>query len=99
MSADQRAGGENLPEDPEALEKIIDDRRQRLADTVDELVVRAHPKEIARRGANDARTKAVGFVTDERGELKYERIAAATAALVLLVVVVVVRRRSHDERG
>jgi Protein of unknown function (DUF3618) len=96
MGADQRAGGENLPDDPEALEKIIDDRRQRLAETVDELVVRAHPKEIARRSANDARAKAVGFVTDERGELRYERVAAATAALVLLVVVVVLRRRSRS---
>jgi hypothetical protein len=96
MGADQRAGGENLPDDPEALEKIIDDRRQRLAQTVDELVVRAHPKAIARRSANDAREKAIGFVTDERGELRYERVAAAAAAVVLLVVVVVVRRRGRS---
>ena len=85
-----------LPEDPAALEKIIDDRRQRLAQTVDELVVRAHPKEIARRSADDARLRALGFVTDERGELRYERVAAATAALVLFVVVLVVRRRGRS---
>lgn len=85
-----------LPEDPAALEKIIDDRRQRLAQTVDELVVRAHPKEIARRSADDARQRALGFVTDERGELRYERVAAATAALVLFVVVLVVRRRGRS---
>jgi hypothetical protein len=96
MGADQRAGGESLPEDPAALEKIIDDRRQRLSQTVDELVVRAHPKEIARRSANDARQRALGFVTDEQGQPRYERVAAATAALVLLVVVVVVRRRGRS---
>ena len=96
MGADQRPAGESLPEDPAAIEKIIDDRRQRLAETVDELVVRAHPKEIARRSAHDARQRAMGFVTDEQGEPRYERIGAATVALVLLVVIVVVRRRGRS---
>jgi hypothetical protein len=96
MGADQRAGGERLPDDPEALEKIIDDRRRHLAATVDELAVRAHPKEIARRSAEDARRRAIGFVTDERGELRYERVAAATVAVVLLVVIAVVRRRDRS---
>jgi hypothetical protein len=93
MGADQRADGAGLPDDPEALERIIDARRRRLADTVDELVVRAHPKAIARRTADDARQRAIAFVTDERGELRYERIGAATAVAVLVVVLVVVRRR------
>jgi hypothetical protein len=96
MGADQRAGGESLPEDPEALEKIIDDRRRHLAQTVDELVVRAHPKEIARRSAEDARQRAVGFAVDEQGQVRYERVAAAATALVLLVVGVVVRRRGRS---
>ena len=95
MGADQPAGGERLPDDPEALERIIDDRRQRLSATVDELVFRAQPKEIARRSANDARQRARGFVYDERGELRYERVAAATAAFVLFIAVVVVRRRGR----
>jgi adenylate kinase len=85
-----------MPEDPEAIERIIDDRRRHLAQTVDELVVRAHPKEIARRSANDARERAVGFVTDEQGQPRYERIAAAAVAAVLLVVIVVVRRRGRS---
>jgi len=96
MGADERVGGERLPDDPEALEKIIDDRRRRLSETVDELVVRAHPKEIARRSADDARERAVGFVTDEQGQPRYERIAAAAVAAVLLVVIVVVRRRGRS---
>jgi hypothetical protein len=96
MGADQRAGEPGLPEDPEAIEKIIDDRRRHLAQTVDELVVRAHPKEIARRSANDARQRAVDFVTDEQGAPRYERIAAAAAAVVLLLAIVVVRRRGRS---
>jgi adenylate kinase len=94
MGADQRADGAGLPDDPEALERIIDARRRRLAETVDELVVRAHPKEIARRTTADAKQRAIGLVTDEQGDLRYERIAAAAAAAVLVVVLIVVRRRA-----
>jgi phosphoenolpyruvate carboxylase len=94
MGADQRAGGAGLPDDPEALERIIDARRRHLAQTVDELVVRAHPKEIARRAVADARERARAFVTDERGELRYERIGAAAAVTVLLLALAVVRSRS-----
>ena len=94
MGAEQRADGAGLPDDPEALEKIIDARRRHLAATVDELVVRAHPKEIARRTTADAKQRAQGFVSDERGGLRYERIAAIAAGAVVLVVLVVVRRRA-----
>ena len=94
MGAEQRADGAGLPDDPEALEKIIDARRRHLAATVDELVVRAHPKEIARRTTADAKQRAQGFVSDEQGSLRYERIAAIAAGAVVLVVLVVVRRRT-----
>lgn len=95
MGADQRADGAGLPDDPEALEKIIDVRRRHLAQTVDELVVRTHPKEIARRTTADAKQRALGFVSDGQGNLRYERIGAAAAAAVLVVVLVVVRRRGR----
>jgi hypothetical protein len=96
MGADQRAGEPGLPQDPEAIEKIVDDRRRHLAETVDALVVRVHPKQVARRSANNARQRAVAFVTDEQGEPRYERIAAAAAAAVLLLVIIVVRRRERS---
>ena len=94
MGAEQRADGAGLPDDPEALEKIIDAKRRHLAQTVDELVVRAHPKEIARRATEDAKQRAVGLVSDDSGTLRYERVAAVAAAAVLVVVLVVVRRRT-----
>jgi phosphoenolpyruvate carboxylase len=94
MGAEQRADGAGLPDDPEALEKIIDARRRHLAATVDELVVRAHPKEIARRTTADAKQRARTFVSDEQGQLRYERVGAIVAGAVVLVVLVVVRRRA-----
>ena len=94
MGAEQRADGTGLPDDPDALEKIIEARRRRLAETVDQLVVQAHPKAIARRTAADAKERAVALVSDDTGNLRYERVAAAAAAAVLLVVLVVVRRRA-----
>ena len=75
--------------------RIIDARRQHLAQTVDELAFRAQPKEIARRTANDAKQRAVGLVSDDSGELRYERVAAIAAGALLLVVLVVVRRRAR----
>jgi hypothetical protein len=95
MGADHRADGAGLPDDPDALESIIDARRRQLAETVDELVFRAQPKEIARRASAGARQRAVALVTDEEGELRYERIAAAAAVAVLLVALIVVRRSSR----
>jgi hypothetical protein len=97
MGADQRAEGESLPDDPAAIEKIIDARRRHLAETVDELVVRAHPKEIARRTTADATARARGFVLDGSGNPRYERIAALGAAVVLVAVLVVLRRRSGGD--
>ena len=94
MGADQRAGGTGLPDDPDALERIIDARRRHLAETVDELVVRAQPKAIAQRTTADVKQRAVGLVSDDSGNLRYERVAAVAAAAVLLVVLVVVRRRA-----
>ena len=68
------SGGANLPEDPAALEAIIVARRRHLSDTVDELVVRTPPKEIARRSAADAKERAVGLVSNDDGQLRYERM-------------------------
>ncbi|MGZ4612320.1 MAG: DUF3618 domain-containing protein [Kineosporiaceae bacterium] len=94
MGADQRADGAGFPQDPDAIEQIVDARRRHLADTVDELVFRVHPKQIARRTAADAKQRAVALVTDEQGELRYERIGAAATAVVLVIVLLVVRRRT-----
>ena len=93
MSAQQP---DPLPDDPAALERLIDERRRRLAGTVDELVVRAHPKEIARRGAESAQQRARDAVLTPDGRPRAERIAAiAAAVLAVLGLMLLSRRRRH----
>ena len=94
----QRPQQAPLPRDPAAIERHIDERRRRLAGTVDELVVRAHPKEIARRGAAGAKERARSAVTTPEGELRPERIAAAAVAFLALLALFVVPRRVRRRR-
>jgi hypothetical protein len=83
-----------LPSDPAAIEALIAQRRADLASTIDELVVRAHPKEIARRSAADARTRLRAFATTDDGQLRTERLAAVAAAgTALLGLILLLRRR------
>ena len=100
MSAHESgAGGQPpLPSDPAALERVIDERRRRLAGTVDELVVRAHPKEIARRGVAGARERAQAAVTTPDGRLRPERVAAAVAAVLAVLALFVTARVRTRQR-
>ena len=79
--------------DPAAIEAQIEVTRARLAGTVDELAVRMHPKEIARRGTADARTRLHEATHTPDGALRVERLAAAGAAVLALIVLTVWRRR------
>lgn len=81
-----------LPNDPQAIEALIAQRRATLAATIDELVVRAHPKEIVRRSVADARSRLQGFTTTAEGDLRAERLAAVAGAAVALVGLVLLLR-------
>jgi hypothetical protein len=85
--------GQVVPGDPAALELLISERRDRLAATVDELVRRTQPREIARRGAQSAvvRLRSVALTPD--GQLRVERVGAVVAATVTLLALVVWRSR------
>jgi hypothetical protein len=86
----------DLPTSPEALEAAIQARRAHLSSTLDELVERVRPANLARDAKDEAVTRARGAVTDEHGNLLVERVAAIAAAVAAVVVVLVVaRRRSH----
>jgi hypothetical protein len=86
------SNGTKLPTDPEALERAIEKRREHLAATVNELVIRAHPKEVARRGARSARHGLRGAAFTPEGQLRYERLAAAVAVVLVLTGLVSWRR-------
>jgi hypothetical protein len=88
-----------LPRDPRALEDLIAERRADLAATIDEIVVRAHPKEIARRSVGSARGRLEAFATTSEGEWRTERIVAvAGAAVVLVSLLLLLRSRRGRSR-
>jgi hypothetical protein len=67
--------------DPEVIKAEIDQARDRLALTVDSLVVRANPQRLA----DDVKAALVRFV-------KQPAVTAALAGISVVTVVVVVRR-------
>jgi len=70
------------------IEKDIEATRQRLAGTVDAIADRVKPANVARRGAESAKSAVV----DERGQVRPERAAAVAAAVVAAVGLLVWRR-------
>jgi Protein of unknown function (DUF3618) len=81
------------PNSPAALERAIDERRQHLAATIDELTFRAKPKEIARRGVAGLRARVQRVTHTPEGELRTERLAAAGGAVAVLAGLLVYLRR------
>jgi hypothetical protein len=77
------------------LEREIEETRERLAGTIDELIYRTHPKTIASR--QKAAIKAM-YVDPVTGEPNTANIAK-TAASVLGVVVLFVALRTFASRS
>jgi hypothetical protein len=96
MTTDPRSNGAApvaLSNDPAVLERQVEERRARLAATVDELAVRARPREIARRGAASAKARLRRATTTAEGELRVERIGAVAAGALALLAMAAFRRR------
>lgn len=84
------------PSSMAALEAELAARRERLAATVDQLVVEAHPKTIIRRQTEAAKAKFTELTRTPAGELRVDRLAAAAAAVVAVGgIVIALRRRSR----
>jgi hypothetical protein len=83
---------------PDALEAEIAATRVRLARTIDELAVRAQPREILRRQVESVKARFASATHTPEGELRVERIGAiaAAASVVLLVLGVLHRRQNRD---
>ena len=73
---------------PAEIEAEIERTRLRLAGTVDAIADRVKPGNVARRGAEAARSQVV----DERGQPRTARIAALAGAAVAVGVVLFWRR-------
>jgi len=94
---------EPLPSDPAELEKIIRGQQNQLASSVDALVDRVSPKNVAQRTVADLKQRGRGAVFTPDGRPRTERLAAAGAGLAGLLALVVLRgvrkrRRRHARR-
>jgi hypothetical protein len=78
----------------EQIEADIAATRLRLASTVDELVDRANPKNVALRQVEQAKSQ----VFDEQGQLRTQKIVAVAGAIVGVVGVLLVIRRLVGRR-
>jgi len=74
---------------PDELVDEIDQIRDRLADTVDALLDRTNPKNVARRSLADLKARFV----DETGSPKLETILPVVGGAIAVVVGIVVVRR------
>jgi hypothetical protein len=82
------------------IEADIAATRARLAATVDELVDKAHPKNVAKRQVEQAKAQ----VYDEQGNLRTQKLMAVGGAVagtlgVLLVIRGLVARRARRRAG
>lgn len=73
-----------------ALEREIEETRQRLASTIDQLTYRAHPKTIVGRQVTAVKSH---FVELDTGAPRTDNILKAAGAVVGMVVLYVVVRR------
>jgi len=78
----------------EQIEADIAATRLRLASTVDELVDRANPKNVALRQVEQAKSQ----VFDEQGRLRTQKIAAVAGAVVGVVGMLLMIRRLVGRR-
>jgi hypothetical protein len=74
---------------PDDLVDEIEEIRERLADTVDALIDRTNPRNIARRGLARLR----GRFVDETGSPRLETIVALVGGAVVVIGAIVVIRR------
>ena len=73
-----------------SLEREIEETRERLAGTIDQLIYRSHPKTIA--GRQVASIKA-HFVDEQTGQPRTDSILKAVGGVVGVVVVFAVIRK------
>jgi hypothetical protein len=75
---------------PSDIEREIEEARERLAGTIDQLIYRSHPKTIA--GRQVASIKA-HFVDEQTGQPRTDNILKAVGGVVGVVVVFAVIRK------
>jgi hypothetical protein len=73
-----------------SLEREIEETRERLAVTIDQLLYRAHPKTIVSREVSSVKAH---FVDAETGQPRTDNVLKAVGGVVGVVVLLVVIRK------
>ena len=79
-----------MSHDPSAIEREIEETRERLATTIDQLLYRSHPKTII--GRETAQMKA-HFVDVETGQPRTDNILKVVGGVVGVIALMVVIRK------
>ena len=91
--------GEQNKTSQDAIEAEIVATRDHLASTIDELSVRAQPKEIARRQAASAKARFVEATHTPEGDLRVERVGAVAVGSAVLLWLTILHVRHRRRRG
>jgi len=91
----QPGASAKVSQSPDAIEAEIVQTRAHLASTIDELAVRAQPREIARRQTESVKARVVDATHTPEGDLRVERVGAIAAAAAAVLVVLAVLHRRH----
>lgn len=87
-----------LPGDVPGLERVIRGQQNQLASSVDALLERVAPKNVAERAKADATARARGAVYTSSGDLRVERVLATGSSVLALVGLVLWRRGRKKAR-
>ncbi len=80
----------------EELEAELAERRVHLSTTIDELITRVSPAEIARREVESIRLRIMAKTHTPEGELRSELVAGALGAVSVLLIGTGLIRRYRD---
>ncbi|NYF99206.1 DUF3618 domain-containing protein [Janibacter cremeus] len=80
------------------LENDIVTTRDRLAQTIDELSVRAAPKNVISRQKESAKASFERAIKTDSGELRMDRVAMAAAAVGVVIVLKVVSSKRKSKK-
>ncbi|UGQ15536.1 DUF3618 domain-containing protein [Yinghuangia sp. ASG 101] len=95
-SGSTRDEGKAVSRTPEEIEAEIERARANLAVTLDELVDRVKPANVARRTSEKVRAQ---FVDSETGAPRVDRIAPVAGGVVgVVVLVVLLKRRGRKKK-
>ena len=87
--AQSKEGQSNEGQSAESIEREMDETRQRLATTIDQLIYRTSPKTIVRREVATVK----GYFVDADGNPRTENILKVAGGVAGFVAVIVVIRR------